>query len=50
MNIAIRKLMMLEKAIDEKLEAGRIQGYSECPVEVELKQNIAALLLKVRTV
>lgn len=48
MNIALRKLAMLEKNMAEKEEAARIQGYSTCPIDSDLKKRITDLMDKVR--
>ena len=51
MNIALRKLAMLEKSIAEKEEAARIQGdYVTCSIDEDFKRSLASLLDKVRTI
>ena len=50
MNITLRKLAMLEKSILEKEEAARIQGYTSCTVDNEMKRRISNLMDRVRTI
>ena len=50
MNIAIRKLAMLEKSILEKEEAARLEGYTSCPFDPEFKRQITTLMDKVRAI
>lgn len=50
MNIAIRKLAMLEKAMLAQEEASRIDGYSTCPINQDLKQQITTIMDKVRAI
>lgn len=47
MNIAIRKLALLEKAIEEQEERNRIDGYTTSPIDYEFKQRVSELMLKV---
>lgn len=48
MNIAIRKLVMLEKSMAEKEEAARIAGYTTCPIDTEFKRQISDIMNKVK--
>ncbi len=50
MNIAIRKLALLEKAIEEQEERNRIDGYTTLPIDHEFKQRVSDLMLKVKFV
>lgn len=46
MNIAIRKLALLEKAIEEKEERNRIEGYTTSTIDNEFKKKVSELMLK----
>ena len=48
MNIAIRKLAMLEKSIIEKEEAAKLDGYISSPVDPIFKEKVTRLMDKVR--
>ena len=49
MNIALRKLAMLEKSIVEKEEAARVNGdYVTSVIDEDLKKTIGTLMDKVR--
>lgn len=48
MNIAIRKLAMLEKEMIAREEAARLEGCSSCPVNYQLKSQITSLMDKIR--
>lgn len=48
MNIAIRKLAMLEKSIIEREEAAKIDGYATSPIDPIFKEKITRLMDKVR--
>ena len=48
MNLAIRKLAMLEKEMIEREEAARLEGYTSCPVNSQLKSQITSIMDKVR--
>ena len=50
MNIAIRKLAMLEKTILEQEERNKIEGFVTSPVNEEFKKVLTDLMLKVRAV
>lgn len=50
MNIALRKLAMLEKSFQEQEEAARINGYSSIPVDPLFRERVAKLMEKVRTI
>lgn len=50
MNIAIRKLALLEKAIEEQEERSRLDGYTTSPIDPEFKQRVSDLMLKVKFV
>ena len=50
MNIALRKLAMIEKTYAEMEENARIQGYSECPYDRDFQRKISAIMDKVRLI
>ena len=50
MNIALRKLALLEKNLLEKEEAARIQGFSSIPQDVQFREKISELMERVRTI
>ncbi len=50
MSIALRKLALLEKSFAEKEEAAKLDGFSTCPIDKNLKVRIEDLLDRVRTV
>ncbi len=50
MNITLRKLALLEKNILEKEEAARIQGYTSCAIDNDMKRRITDLMDRVRTI
>lgn len=48
MNITLRKLALLEQNLIQKEEEARIQGYSSCPIDSEMRNRISTLMEKVR--
>ncbi len=48
MNIAFRKLALLEKALEEKELNSKLDGYVSSPVDIELKEKISKLMEQVR--
>lgn len=50
MNIALRKLAMLEKSLLEQEEIARVQGYSTCPIDKDFKEKVVTLMDKVRVI
>ena len=50
MNLALRKIAMLEQSMNEKEEEARIAGYSTCPIDKELKEKITKLMDRVRLI
>ncbi len=50
MNIAIRKLALLEKTLEEKEMNSKINGYVVSPIDVELKEKISKLMDQVRVI
>lgn len=50
MNIAIRKLALLEKTLEEKEINSKINGYVVSPVDAELKEKISKLMDQVRVI
>ena len=50
MNLALRKLAMLEKAYAEMDEVAKIQGYSTVPYDQDFKRKVVNLMDKVRVI
>lgn len=50
MNITLRKMALLEQNFKAQEEAARIQGYSSCPIDNELKRRVTDLMDKVRLI
>jgi len=50
MNITLRKMALLEKNFIQQEEQARIQGYSTCPVDNEMKKRVTDLMDKVRLI
>ena len=50
MNLAVRKLAMLEKSIYEREEIARTQGYSTDVVDADFKRRVTELMDKVRII
>lgn len=50
MNLALRKLAMLEKDLIAKEEAAKIGGYSTSPIDTDLRIRISELMEKVRVI
>lgn len=50
MNIALKKLALLERTMVEKEENARIQGFTTNVIDVELKKRVTDLLDKVRRI
>ena len=50
MNIAVRKLVLLEKNILEREESARIQGYSTNVVDADFKRRVVDLMDKIRLI
>ena len=48
MNIALRKLALLEKNLAEKEECAKINGYTTSPADRELQAKINDLLSRIR--
>ena len=48
MNLAYRKLAMLEKDFIAREEAAKIEGYTSCPIDRDFKDRITRLLDQVR--
>lgn len=48
MNIALRKLAMLEKTLQEKEMQARLEGYTDCPIDKDFQARITCLMDKVR--
>ena len=49
MNLAYRKLAMLEKDFIAKEEAAKIEGFYTCPIDKELQGRVTHILNKVRS-
>ena len=50
MNIALKKLAMIEKTYAEMEENARIQGYLDYPIDREFQKRITNLMDKVRLI
>lgn len=50
MNIAIRKLAMIEKSLIAQEEAEKLQGYTTSTIDRDFKQRITNLMDKVRVI
>lgn len=50
MNIALRKLAMIEKDILAREEEARLQGYTTVPIDQDFKRRISDLMDKVRII
>ena len=50
MNVALRKLALLEKNIMQKEEAAKVQGYTTSPVDPIFKEKIVKLMKRVRAI
>lgn len=50
MNITLRKMALLEKNFIQQEEQARIQGYSSCPIDNEMKKRVVDLMDKVRLI
>lgn len=48
MNIAIRKLAMIEKDLIEREEAARLEGFVTSPIDRQFKEKITRLMDRVR--
>ena len=48
MNLAYRKLAMLEKDFIQREEAAKIEGICSCPIDRDFKNRITRLLDQVR--
>ena len=48
MNIAIRKLAMLEKEMIAREEQARFEGYADCPIDQDFKNRVTYLMDQVR--
>lgn len=47
MNIAVKKLAMLEKDFRRQEEEARVQGYTSSPVDSEFRRKVSNLMEKV---
>ena len=50
MNLALRKIAMLEKNMIQKEEEARINGYASSPIDKEFRNKVFALMEKVRAI
>lgn len=50
MNVALKKLALLEKNFLEQEEQQRIEGYVSEPINTELRKKVYALMEKVRAI
>lgn len=50
MNIALRKLALLEKNLIQREEEAKLEGYATSPVDSALREQITKLMDKVRAI
>lgn len=50
MNIALRKLAMLEEKMVKEEELAKVQGYCTCPVDQDFKRRVTDLMDRVRVI
>lgn len=50
MNITLRKMALLEQTFLQQEELAKIQGYSNCPIDNEMKRRVTNLMDKVRLI
>lgn len=50
MNIAMRKLAMLEKDLIAREEAARLDGFTTSPIDNQFREKITKLMDKVRVI
>lgn len=50
MNIALRKLALLEKDLIQREEAAKLEGYISSPVDSAFREQITKLMDKVRAI
>ena len=50
MNLAIRKLALLEKAIADRENCLKGDGYTTNPSDAEIKRQIASIRVKIRAI
>ncbi len=50
MNLAVRKLAMLEKSLAEREEAARIQGFTTVTIDSDFKKRVTDLMDKIRVI
>ncbi len=50
MNIAIRKLALLEKSFLEKEESARIEGYVSSPIDRDFRERVGKVMDQVRVI
>ena len=50
MNIALRKLAMLEEKMVKEEELAKVQGYCTCPVDQDFKKRVTDLMDRVRVI
>lgn len=48
MNIAVRKLSLLEKSLTEKEDCLKSQGYATNVIDVDLKKRVTCLMGKIK--
>ena len=49
MNLALRKLALLENEMAQKEETARIQGFVTSPIDTDLKRRVTMLMDRVRS-
>ncbi len=50
MNIALRKLALLEKNLIQREEAAKLEGYITSPVDASFREQLTKLMDKVRAI
>ena len=50
MNIALRKLAMLEEKMVKDEEIARVQGFVTCPIDQDFKRHVTDLMDRIRVI
>ena len=50
MNIALRKLAMLEEKMVKEEEIAKMQGFTTCPIDQDFKRRVTGLMDRVRVI
>ena len=48
MNLALRKLVMLDKEFCAKEEAARLDGFTTCPVDPVFREKVSRLMEQIK--